>query len=85
MLISFSVRRAISGVHNEFVMNTRFFCLDAGFAGFVSAVFLPIWGYTSPQRPGGYRRCRVHRPGLRGYSQGGALKRVQRTVAIDYR
>lgn len=45
-IVSKSGRYAISGVHNGFVMNTRFFCLDAGFAGFVSAVFMPIWGCT---------------------------------------
>ena len=33
------VARTISGVHNGFVMNTHFFYIDAGFAGFVSAVF----------------------------------------------
>lgn len=38
--VSTSVCNAISGVHNGFVMNTRFFCLDAGFVGFVSAVFI---------------------------------------------
>ena len=41
--ISFLVQRAISGVHNGFVMNTHFFCLDAGFAG-SSLLFLCQFG-----------------------------------------
>lgn len=32
--VSTSAIDAISGVHNGFVMNTLFFCLDTDFAGF---------------------------------------------------